>query len=201
MRTIALPLVAAVLIVSAAAQDVDKPVNTIRDVEVGMPREKVLAGLGNRYKLTEVKEIPKVRKGAEGWKVEEKDSEYRGDSEYAWIVFFKDKTEVINIYLHSGTGESARLAQQLYRLLYQRAEPIPVDDTEGGKLINKITGIRSARDIQVQMRLSERYYDGGESFSIAFSIGEEHFNIEILKPDNTPAQVALKQVIVDASAK
>jgi hypothetical protein len=109
---------------NAPAQDApEKAVRTIRDVQIGMSRDHVLAGLGDQYKCTRI-DTGRIE-GDQYWMVWPKDDpKSQPERESGAIRFWEGKASSIEIDLYpSMTGEAARFAERLFWLLYKRADP------------------------------------------------------------------------------
>jgi hypothetical protein len=105
----------------------EKAVRDIRDVQLGMSRDHVLAGLGDKYNLTRIDD-PKsqlAKDGDEYWGIDPKhDPESQLEREAGAIRFWQGRAASVKIGLYSSrTGESTRFAEHLFWLIYKRADP------------------------------------------------------------------------------
>jgi hypothetical protein len=105
----------------------EKSVRDIRDVQVGMSRDHVLAGLGDKYDLTRIDD-PKsesAQYGGEYWMIWPKGApKSLAERESGSVRFLQGKVASIEIETYSSvTEESVRLAKHLFWLLYNRADP------------------------------------------------------------------------------
>jgi len=178
LRTLAVVLASAL---AANAQDTAKPVKTVRDIEVGMERDKVLAGLSEGYALTKV---DSRIEHSEVWVAKGKNP---ADSEVARLVFWEGKVDLVTIDLYPAqTGEAVRLAQRLFLMLYNRAEP-PTSPSPVDKLANR-------RSLVVPIELQDVRGDQIEDMSIILAIGQRHFSIHITKSEGYPDRVELVEI-------
>jgi hypothetical protein len=93
-----------------AQQQPAKPITSLYDLEMGMPRDYVLASLASRYKLTEPVKPADPSKGADIWQL------LSGDN-YAGEVWFKDgKLARATVNLYYAEGDSANVRQLVNRL-------------------------------------------------------------------------------------
>ena len=130
MRTVLLCIVliaGRALAQNAPAQNApEKAVRDIRDVQIGMSRDHVLAGLGDKYDLTRI-DTAKIAE-EETWMVWPKDDPKRATRpEDGAIRFWEGKVLSVDISLYpSMSGEGSLFAERLFWLLYNRADlPAP----------------------------------------------------------------------------
>jgi hypothetical protein len=188
MRRLLLPLVAAMLITCASAQDTDKPVKTIRDVKIGMPRESVLTGLSDRYNLQK----SNVRTGLPEFEQWYAVANMPKEDESGKITFQDGKAFVVDFSLYPPmTGEAVRFAQRLFTLLYSRADPPSSPNILESKFYN-------SRYATVPIELRDDRGDKLETLHIGFTIGQQLFDIEISKLDGLPDSVEIHQSLVSA---
>lgn len=119
-----------------AQQNPTKPVIVLRDLELGMPRDQVLAGLASHYKLTEASKSADASKGADLWQV------FSGDT-YAGDVWFNDgKLALATVVLHYAEHDTKEreLVEKLFTTLFESSGKSSMD--EG--LVTR-TAARSAR--------------------------------------------------------
>lgn len=118
---------------SGLAQEApEKAVRDMKDVQLGMSRDHVLASLGEKYDLTRIDDpqSQSALAGDEYWMASPKPNAVRNhdldiDSGGA-VRFWKGKASSIEMDLYaSRQGESTRFAEQLFWLVYNRAE-LPV---------------------------------------------------------------------------
>jgi hypothetical protein len=175
-------LVLLVLAIVAAAQDAPKQITTIRDVEVGMERDRVLAGLSGNYTLT--KQDLHID-NSEVWVAKGKNP---ADLETARLVFWEGKVDLVTIDLYpAATGEAFRLAQRLFLMLYDRAEPPPSP--------NRIDKLANRRSIVVPIELQDIRSDQSEDLNIGLTLDKRHFSIHITKSEGSPDKVELVESI------
>ena len=94
-----------------------KPVTDLHDLELGMPRDYVLAGLAVHYKLTEPSKPSDPAKGVDLWQA------VSGDR-YAGDVCFKDGKlayATVNLYYTEGNGGAHELVDKLFATLFDNS--------------------------------------------------------------------------------
>lgn len=107
-----------------------KLITSLRDLELGMPRDHVLAGLAGRYKLTEPEPPPDdPSKGWDIWEV------FSGDV-YAGEVLLKDgklANATIRLYT-TGDGGERELVDRLFSTLSDNSGQSTIDEMPAGGL-------------------------------------------------------------------
>jgi hypothetical protein len=111
----------------------------------------------------------------------------QADTEAARLVFWEGKIDLVTIDLYPAqTGEAVRLAQRLFLMLYNRAEP-PTSPTPVDKLANR-------RSIVVPIELQDVRGDQIEDMNIVLAIDKRHFSIHITKSEGYPDKVELLEI-------
>jgi hypothetical protein len=136
----------------------EKAVRDIRDVQIGMSHDHVLAGLGDKYDLERIDD-PKsqaAQDGVEFWMVWPKDDPKNPlERESGAIRFWQGKATNIEIDLYpSMSGESARFAERLFWLIYNRADP-PASP-------NRLCGV----ELRIGMRKDEAISELGKNCKV-----------------------------------
>jgi len=180
----------------------EKAVRDIRDIQVGMSRDHVLAGLGDKYDLTRIDD-PKsdlAQHGGEYWMIWPKsDAKSQVDRESGAVRFFQGKASSIEIETYSSiTDESARFAEHLFWLLYSRADPSARPDKDAA--LDSFYKDANARWITVPMQLRDSHGDKHEELEMLFALGGQHFWISIGKRPGQPDHVRVQQIICCATA-
>ena len=165
-----------------------KAVRDIRDVQIGMSRDHVLAGLSDQYECSRV--VASEAEGFEAWSVSPKyDPERSVQREPASIMFLQGKTASIDILMYpSMTGESARFAERLFWLLYHKADP-PGSPDYAQRLFD-------SRYVTLPVELRDVHHDEDEVLSIRFTLGGQEFSIMVQKQHGKPDRVDVVQRIV-----
>jgi hypothetical protein len=113
-----------------------EPTTDLHDLQLGMPRDYVLAGLAGHYKLTHAYNPSDPSKGVDVWQV------LSGDT-YAGDVVFKDgklALATMNRYYKEGGGKDHELVERLFALLFDNSGQSTI--TEGP--LGMMTRSRSA---------------------------------------------------------
>ena len=181
----------------------EKAVRTIRDVQLGMSRDHVLAGLGDKHDLTRVddpkSELAK-RYGDEFWAVWPKDDPQAlpGEREPGAIRFWQGKAVSVEISLYrSSTGESTRFAEHLFWLIYNRADRLSSPDKAWDKLDKEY----NARSATLPVQLQDRHDDKGEELKLFFTLDGQDFSITVWKRPGEHDSVRVEQNIYRATTE
>jgi hypothetical protein len=186
---------------SALAQNAPAPnapvkaVRDLRDVQLDMPRDRVLAGLGETYDLTRIDD-PKsdsAQAGDEYWMVSPKDDpKRRMERESGAIRFWQGKATSIEIDLYPPmNGESALFAERLFWLIYNRADSStsPSKDAALDKLYKEV----NARWATIPVQLQDRHDDKHEELKLFLTLGGQDFSISISKRPGHADSVSVEQ--------
>ncbi|MGA2154100.1 MAG: hypothetical protein ABSH37_06770 [Bryobacteraceae bacterium] len=179
----------------------EKSVRDIRDVQVGMSRDHVLAGLGDKYDLTRIDD-PKsesAQYGGEYWMIWPKGApKSLAERESGSVRFLQGKVASIEIETYSSvTEESVRLAKHLFWLLYNRADPSAAPGKDAA--LDSLYKEANARWITVPMQLRESHDDKHEKLELLFTLGGQDFSMSIGKNPGQPDLVMVQQIICCAT--
>lgn len=112
-----------------SAQQSVKPITSLYGLELGMPRDHVLAGLAGHYKLTEPAKPSDPSNGVDIWQV------FSGDR-YAGDVWFKDgKLAYATVNLYYAEGEGGRepeLVDRLFEALFDNCGQSKMTEDQHG---------------------------------------------------------------------
>jgi hypothetical protein len=159
----------------------DANIHSLFDVRAGMPRDKVIAALSERYSLKKSGLIVDV----EYWDVRERES----NGEFVGYVFFEQgRVRSVQIRrVQPLVGEAVRFADRLFRLLANEASPPPNMSDFARKL--------NVKTIKAEIQIQELHSDGSETLDMFITVGGKEFKITIVKGDKYASTVTVDQNI------
>jgi hypothetical protein len=122
-----------------------KPIESLRDLELGMPRDHVLAGLSGHYKIKE--EFPSPpddpSKGFDAWVV------FSGDA-YAGELLFNDgklKAAAISLYT-TGEGGERELVDKLFETFFDNSGRSTIKEEPRGSMTRNRSAVISLESME-----------------------------------------------------
>jgi hypothetical protein len=158
------------------------------DLELGMPRDMVLAGLTANYKLKEVTSPPRDPKDLDVWQV------FRSGNVYVGDVFFREgKLELASIVLYdseAGADES-KMVNRLFQVIYDQSGKSSIEEEPG------IGMLKRTRAAPVVVESTEETLgDKLKIRTLRFIVGQKQFNLSVsTKVEGEGRFVELTEVI------
>lgn len=174
-----LVVVLAWLSVSAGRPQEQREIRTVLDVRKGMPRDKVLDALREKYTLVP----PRNSNQLDVWTLRPSGS-FRGGT----VAFLDDKVVAVEILrIPAARSESARFAEEFFRLLYDQATPRG-NPSDLEKALN-------LRDSTAEIEFHDWHLAGKERLEMVIATNGTQFNLTISKSEGLPPVVDVTQVI------
>lgn len=158
-------------------------ITSIHDLELGMPRDMVLAGLAAGYTLKEATHAPSDAKDVDLWSV------LSGNAWTGEVWFKAGKLDAASIILYDGGGDEPELVNRLFQAIY---------DQSGQSMIEEKPGeLWRTRQAHVAVESTEEMYGDKAKFrTLKFVIGQKQFNLSVDTKLEGGRYVTFREVIL-----